>query len=144
MAVHRLARFALTVLVGASACASHEASPAFRRALVFDDRGISVPLPPPSLIDEPEQEVDVHGTIEGDPIAAGTRVHVEDTEGDAMGEVELAKGATSFGVSGLVVDLRRHCLEVWLETPDGRDSEPTYVRAHIVDAKTLATSEGCE
>jgi hypothetical protein len=142
--LRRLVALALvTTVVGA--CGTHEVSPAYRRTIAFDDRGISVPLPPPSLIDQPEQEVELHGTTAGrDAIVAGTKVHVEDVDGEATGELVLAAGADEFTVEHLDVDLRTHCFEVWLETPDGLVSEPTQVRAHIIDAKTLETTPGCE
>jgi len=144
----RIAVLALATLgagLASLACATHEASPAFRRALLFDDRGISVPLPPPSLIDQPEQEVDLEGGTAGkDRIAAGTKLYVEDIDGDAHAMIELAEGATSFSVDGLSVDLRAHCFEVWLESPDGRETEHFHVRAHITSDTTLETTPACD
>ncbi len=150
VSVPRLAQLAALVCVtalagGSAACATHDANPAFRRTLLFDDRGISVPLPPPSLIEQPEQEVDVHGATEGaDAIVAGTKLHIEDIDGEAAGELTLDAGATSFDAKSLFVDLREHCFEVWLETPDGRETQHTFVRAHITGPKSLETVSGCD
>lgn len=145
MAVHRIRRsvaLALTVLVGAAACATHEAKPAFRRGLAFGDRGISVPLPPPSLIDVP---VEVDGTTEGkDPVIAGTKLVIEDIEGDAYAELTLDAGATTFHVKDLEVDLDAHCFEAWLETPDGRESKHFLIHGVLVDDETFETVEGCD
>jgi hypothetical protein len=139
-----IAALALLV-VGSSACATHDASPAFRRSVFVDDRGISVPLPPPSYYEVPEQEVDLHGVTEGsDPIVEGTTLHAEDIDGQAAGEVVLAAGATDFTVEGLDIDLRTHCFEIWLETPDGRETTHAFVRAHITGPKTLETTPGCD
>lgn len=143
MAVHRIRRsvaLALTVLVGAAACASYEAKPAFRRGLTFDDRGISVPLPPPSLV-----EAEVEGTTEGkDPIVAGTKLVIEDIDGTASAELTLDAGATSFKVEHLEIRVDHHCFEAWLETPDGRESEHFFVHGRLVDAQTFETVEGCD
>ena len=136
----------------ASACARHEADPAFRRSVFIGDRGISVPLPPPSLTAEPEQEVEVEADAVGDdPVLAGTVVHVEDVMGEGFAELELAADTETFVVEGLVVDLRANCLELWLVAPDGRESQHALVHAVIVpdddDEDTLesvATVVGCE
>ncbi|MBC8068246.1 MAG: hypothetical protein IAG13_07925 [Deltaproteobacteria bacterium] len=142
--LRRLAALALLTAV-TGACGTHEATPAFRRTIAFDDRGISVPLPPPSLVDEPEQEVELRGTTVGaDAIVAGTKVHVDDLDGEATGELVLAAGAAEFKVEGLYVDLRAHCFEVWLESPDGRLTDPSLVRAHITGPETLETTRGCD
>jgi len=143
VAVHRLRRsvaLALTILVGAAACATYEAKPAFRRGLAFGDRGISVPLPPPSLV-----EAEVEGTTEGkDPVVAGTKLHIEDIEGTAYAEVTLDAGETSFTVVDLEIRIDHHCFEAWLETPDGRESEHFFIHGVLVDADTFETVEGCE
>lgn len=135
------------ILVGAlvlAACTTHDVRPAFRRSLGIDDRGISVPLPPPSLLDAPKQDVDVAGYSHGpDEIVAGTVVHVEDTTGTAVGELELAAGQRDFVVEGLAVDLRDVCLELWLVAPDGAESEHLFVSAEITAEQAIVTSIGC-
>ncbi|HWB76234.1 MAG TPA: hypothetical protein VG755_14790 [Nannocystaceae bacterium] len=141
--MHRIRRtvaLALTVLVGAAACATHEARPAFRRGLAFGDRGISVPLPPPSLV-----EAEVEGTTEGkDPIVAGTKLVIEDIEGTASAELTLDAGESSFKVEKLEIRIDHHCFEAWLETPDGRESEHFFIHGVLVDANTFETVEGCD
>ena len=136
----------------AAACARHEANPAFRRSISIGDRGISVPLPPPSLTAEPEQEVDVEADAIGDdPVLAGTVVHVEDVLGEGIAELELAADAERFVVEGVLVDLRANCLEVWLVAPDGRESDHALVHAVIVpddddedSLESIVTVAGCE
>ncbi len=142
----------LVALLLAGACAQHEADPAFRRTVFIGDRGISVPLPPPSLTDAPQQDVDVDAQALGDdPVLAGTIAHVEDLAGGGTAELELPADAHQFRIEGLPVDLTDNCLEFWLVAPDGREGEPALVHAVIVpdddDEDTLesiATIAGCE
>ncbi|HET6582216.1 MAG TPA: hypothetical protein VFG69_02190 [Nannocystaceae bacterium] len=116
----------------AAACARHEAGAAFRRTVFIGDRGISVPLPPPSLIDAPKQEVDVHADALGDdPVLAGTVAHVEDAMGEGVDQLELAADAQQFVIEALPVDLTANCLELWLVAPDGRESAHALVHAEI-------------
>ena len=136
---------AATVLVGvwaSAACATHEPVPAFRSAVVLDDRGISVPLPPPSLLDNPTQDVDVDGEIEGDDIVAGTSLRVFDMQSGEEVEVELDAGQATFSV-GMTVDLSENCLEFWLEGPDGGQSDRALFSAHIVSDTEVETRPGC-
>ncbi len=138
-----LSRILVGLLVVA-ACSPHEARSAFRRSLSIDDRGISVPLPPPSLLDAPKQDVDISGSSDGpDALVAGTVVHVEDAEGAGHAELKLAADQRSFVIEGIAVDLRANCLELWLVTPDGRESEHTFVSAAIAGPQEVATSVGC-
>lgn len=134
------------------ACAHHEAEPAFRRTVFIGDRGISVPLPPPSLTAEPEQDVDVDAQALGeDPVLAGTMAHVEDVVGGGTAELELTADAQHFTIEGLPVDLTDNCLELWLVAPDGREGDRILVHAVIVadddDEDTLesiSTVSGCD
>lgn len=136
---------AACLLALAAGCVAHEARPAFRRGILVDDRGISVPLPPPSLADEPYQEVDVEGTVPGDDtLSAGTKLHVEDLDGDAGTSVEVNPTTESFKLQGVWIDLTANCLELWLEAPDGRESERTHVRAVIVSDTEIRTEPGCD
>lgn len=142
----------LVGVVLGTACAQHEASSAFRRTVFVGDRGISVPLPPPSLIDAPKQDVDVHADALGDdPVLAGTVAHVEDAMGESADELELAADAHAFVIEGLSIDLTQNCLELWLVAPDGRESQHVLVHAVIVpddddaDAlETISTVPGCD
>lgn len=128
-----------------AACTVHEPRPAFRRGVFVDDRGISVPLPPPSLAAEPEQEVDVEGQLPGeDPLEAGTILHIEDTDGTSVSSTEVDVDEEGFVVEGFLIDLTANCLELWLETPDGRESEHVQVHAVIVDDNDIRTDPGCE
>jgi hypothetical protein len=143
--LHRLVALALTLLATASACAFPDPVPAFRRSVFIDDRGISVPLPPPSFFDFPLQTVDVDGTTDGhDQIAAGTKLFVEDTDGDAYKQIDLGADATTFEVDGIAIDLTMNCLEVWMQAPDGRLSGRARFHVEIVDRTTIETVEGCE
>ncbi|MBX7082857.1 MAG: hypothetical protein K1X88_26870 [Nannocystaceae bacterium] len=146
MAHRCLASLTLAALAAAAvvpACASHEWKPVFRRAIVFDDRGISLPLPPPSLTADPEQEVDVHGVAQGDdPLPADARVRMLDVDGTADVEVELdAEGG--FTAAAVPLDLRANCLEVWIDS-EGGESEHVFVHAEITGETTITTVLGCD
>ncbi|MEM9461597.1 MAG: hypothetical protein AAGF11_45960 [Myxococcota bacterium] len=133
------------VLFTLGACAIHEAEPAFRATAFIGDRGISVPLPPPSLVSEPQQEVHVQGSVfglEGD--GEDLRVHMFDQVGGASAEVPLTADAT-FQAEGLSLDLTDHCLELWVEDAEGQQGEHLTYRAVIgEDDQTIAVVEGCE
>jgi hypothetical protein len=139
------AGFVLSTL-GLVACAAHEAEPAFRASVLIGDRGISIPLPPPSLVDEPEQDVDVEGEVLGAGEAAGGLVvRIVDQAGGAELDVPLVDGSTAFHGEGLAIDLSDNCLELWLVDADGRGGERTQYTA-IIDAsgQSIEAVEGCD
>lgn len=137
---------AVVAALACAACAVHEPVPAFRRAVFIADRGISIPLPPPSLFEAPHQKVDVSGQLQGDDqIAAGTTVHVIDDRGNGETEVELAAGVASFQAT-LEIDLTDNCLELWAEAPDGSEGGHSLYSASIEavgDTQQVAVGEGC-
>lgn len=133
---------ALVMLSLGLGCAVHDPRPAFRYAVSIGDRGISVPLPPPSLLDEPKQEVEVSGEVDAQgEVAAGTVVHIVDLEGRDAVEVELPEGERSFAAL-MDIDLTANCLETWVDGPDG-ESERRHFRAELEDARTIVVVEGC-
>lgn len=148
---------ATTALAGA-ACTSHPAVPAFRSLAQLPDRGIAVPIPPPSALAIPEEPVEatVFGNIVAmDDVAAGTVVHVEDTVGGDYGSTEQGDGEVEFEIAGIDLLLLDHCLELWVESPDGRSSETSSYHAEVEvddagapildqDGKlVLLTADGC-
>jgi hypothetical protein len=136
---------AAAVLAVLAACTVHEPRPAFRRGVFIDDRGISVPLPPPSLADAPKQDVDVEGQLPGeDPLEPGTILHIEDLDGTSATQTEVDVAHEGFIVEAFYIDLTANCLELWLETPDGRESERVQVHAVIVGEQEIRTEAGCE
>lgn len=122
---------ALGVLLGVGACATHEVEPAFRASVLIDDRGISVPLPPPSLVDEPQQDVEVQGEVvglEGD--ASGLVVRILDNVSGS--ELEATLDADDmFRVEGLGIDLTDNCIEAWLEDDGGAEGQHRRFEASI-------------
>jgi hypothetical protein len=144
--VHRAsAGFVLTTLC-LGACVVHDPEPAFRAAVLIDDRGISIPLPPPSLTDEPEQEVDVDGEVIGLPEGPTSLVvHIVDGVGGAELDVPLAEGAATFHGEGLAIDLSNNCIELWLEDADGHEGEHAQYHA-VIDAsgQSIEVAEGCD
>ncbi len=148
--MHRTARSAFSALlllaVGASACGVHEAEPAFRATVLIDGRGISIPLPPPSLVDEPEQEVEVEGEVVGlQGGGDGLIVRITDETGGADHEVPLADGDPTFRVEGVQLDLTDNCLEVWLEDVDGNQGDRSAYQVVIEpDGESVSVVEGCD
>lgn len=133
------------VVLGQVACATHEPRPAFRRGVLIDDRGISVPLPPPSLLDAPKVDVEVQGSLPGaDELALGTVIHLDDLDGDARVSADVDAATASFVLADISIDLTANCLELWLEAPDGRESDRTMVHAAIAEDDTVVTVAGCE
>jgi hypothetical protein len=128
------------------ACVSHDPEPAFRASVLIGDRGISIPLPPPSLVDAPEQEVDVEGEVLGvHEHVDGLVVRIVDHAGGAELDVPLVDGSTAFHAEGLAIDLSDNCLELWLVDADGREGERAQYRA-LIDAtgQAIEVSEGCD
>lgn len=134
-----------SVLLCLGACAVHDAEPVFRAKAFIGDRGISIPLPPPSLVSEPEQEVDVQGEVlELEDGGKDLTVHLVDVVGGAQVEVPLAADA-SFRAEGLPLDLSDHCLELWVQDAAGNQGEHLEYRAIIAeDEQTLTVVEGCD
>ena len=134
--------FTLSSLLGA--CAVHEPVPVVRSAIFVGDRGITVPLPPPSLTATPEQEVEVEGEIDGPTqLEAGTVVRVVDNRGSADVVYELSPDERTFSVT-MRIDVTDSCLELWLETPKGQRSAPTLVSTRVVSQQDVAVVDGCE
>jgi hypothetical protein len=136
----------ILVVLGVAGCARHDAQPAFRSSLRISDRGISIPLPPPSLLEEPNQAVDIEGEVVGDdPLGEGTAAHVIELEGSQELSVELDEGAEAFVMRGLPVDLLDNCIELWLEQADGAQSEHAFYTASVAaDGVTVLVTPDCE
>ncbi len=138
-----LATIALLAFAG---CAQHEARPAFSTSLRIGDRGISIPLPPPSLLEEPNQAVDVEGQIVGDEVLTTAAVaHVVDLQGGEEISVEVAAGADSFVARGLSVNLTDNCLELWLAIDGGDESDHAFYTATVADdGATIVVTPDCD
>jgi len=140
-----ISRIALTLVgtLAIAACARHDVKPAFRSGVFIDDRGISVPLPPPSLTDAPKQSVDVAVDIDvDDDLPGGTELTLVDNEGEAERTVVL-DDELSITLEGLEIDLTSNCLELWLTDGD-RESERALFHATIADDdQTIETMPGC-
>lgn len=97
------------------------------------DRGISVPVPPPSLKLAPVQRVDIEGEIGAAAGEPGTRVFLQETERGLDGRVDMPEDDGSFFFEGVELDLTDNCIEVWTEDGDGNDSVHSFFRASIDD-----------
>lgn len=130
-------------------CVAHPARPAFRASVFIGDRGISIPLPPPSILKAPKQKVDVDAEIVGDEaVAVDLLAHVVDLHGDAEVSVEVPAGQTGFLAEGLEIDLTDNCLDVWLAGVDGGEGEHAlYTASVVVDGdhgEVIVVSAGCD
>jgi len=138
------AGFVLSTL-GLVACVQHDPEPAFRASVLIDDRGISIPLPPPSLVDEPEQDVDVDGEVIGVAAVDGLIVRIVDHAGGAELDVPLADGSNAFHAEGLTIDLSDNCIELWLVDAEGREGARAQYQALIDESgESIEVSEGCD
>ena len=136
---------ALGCALALAACAQTVGEPAFRRAVFIGDRGISVPLPPPSLFDAPKQSVDIEVEVQGEgELAAGTQLKIVDNEGDLDTTVMLASDDSPFLASGLEIDLSANCLELWLVVDDREGEHSLYTASIAQDGQTVTTTVGCE
>lgn len=156
-AIHLLARFGVltgALLVAASGCATHDVySFSFRKAEVtIGERGIAIPVPPPSLTDAPVQpsnvDVDVDYELEAaatDEDAPMVELHVRDRIGGEHAVVDVEASVPQIvRVEGLVLDHSRNCLEVWLETDDGARSDAAYFHTVIEsDDVSVRVEAGC-
>ncbi len=130
--------FALGILAGG--CNDPEPVQAFRTTVFIGERGISIPLPPPSLAAEPQQEVEVQGIVDGD-VEPGSEVRLVDTAGgdETVAEIE----EDSFAAT-LELDLSAGCIEAWLVASDGSQGEHRFFSTVISDDDTVEVREGCE
>jgi hypothetical protein len=137
---------ALVVSCGlALACAAHPGEPVMRSGIFIPERGIAVPVPPPSLTSEPEVDADICGEIVEIGFDDGTEVHLYDSESGYEADVPaISEGypfedtAHDFCFEGVPVDLTANCLEFWTD-----EIEPVRYRL-VIDGETVGVREGCD
>ncbi len=138
-------RFALGLALaalGTLAAACNDPAPvqAHRNAVVIGDRGISIPLPPPSVLQAPQQEVEVRGELEGS-VGEGAEVRIVDNDGGD----EASVPAEGLGFTAtLEVDLTAACLEAWVVDADGAESSRRLYSTVIEDDETIRVVAGCD
>lgn len=98
----------------------------------IDKRGISVPVPPPSLWAAPVQQVTIEGKLGFSDPEPMTVVFLQNAFTDQWPFV-YADGDGSFRFEGVELDLTQNCLEVWSEEPGpyGDMSLHSFFRASI-------------
>ncbi|MEM6296085.1 MAG: hypothetical protein AAGA54_32730 [Myxococcota bacterium] len=125
----------------AAACNDHEPVQAFRSAVLIGDRGISIPLPPPSVLQAPQQEVEVQGAVEG-VLPAGAEVRLVDNEG---GDETAAEVGAEGGFSAtLEVNLTNSCIEAWTVDEDGNAGERRFFSTRVEADDSILVVDGCE
>lgn len=116
------------------------------------ERGISVPVPPPSLTAAPKQTVEVEGELRETMPPANTivRLDVYDLAGDLQGGHNVlvdADGTFRFADENAVdLDLTDNCLEVWSEGSDGESMHSFFVASIADDDQSVVTEQffsGC-
>lgn len=123
----RIRRLSLLVVgaMAVAACGAGNATgePAVKSRLFITDRGIGVPVPPPSLKDNPKVEARIWGDITDD-FEAGTMVHLAETVSGFETDVAADAGSCDavdgidepcdFLFEDVPVDLADNCFEFWL------------------------------
>lgn len=123
----------------AGGCNDHAPVQAHRSAVLIGDRGISIPLPPPSVLQAPQQEVEVHGQL--DAALDGAEVRIVDIEGGDDASVPAQSGEFT---AVLEVDLTAVCLETWVVDADGVDGQRRYYSVRLEADETITVVSGCE
>jgi hypothetical protein len=112
------------------------------------DRGISVPVPPPSLKEFPIQRVDIDGELDDmDPEPKTEVILWVYSATNEHGDIVFANSDGTFHFSEVLIDLTDNCIEVWAEEPGGTTSIHSFFRASIgPDDQTIVTEQffsGC-
>lgn len=112
------------------------------------EKGISVPVPPPSLTAAPVQFVEVAGSLGVSSVPPMTITFLYEST-SARGYFVYADEAGNFLFEGVELDLNDNCLEVWFEEPgpEGKKSEHSFFVASIgEDDQSVVTAQiggGC-
>ncbi|MCR9166244.1 MAG: hypothetical protein ACE37F_26640 [Nannocystaceae bacterium] len=133
-----LTALALGLLAGG--CNDHAPVQAHRSAVLIGDRGISIPLPPPSVLEAPQQTVEVHGQLDG-LVGEGAEVRIVDNEGGDGASVPAEDGGFT---AQLELDLSRACLEAWAVHSDGTEGERRFYSTKIEAGDAILVVAGCE
>ena len=111
------------------------------------DRGISVPVPPPSLKRAPVQRVDIEGEIGAAAGEPGTRVFLSETRRGTQNYFGYPEEDGSFFFEGVELDLTDNCIDVWTEDDQANTSVHSFYRASIdEDDQSVLTEQlfnGC-
>ncbi len=120
-------------------CNDHAPVQAHRSAVLIGDRGISIPLPPPSVLQAPQQTVEVHGDLDG-TVGEGAEVRIVDNEGGDEASVPAEGGRFT---AQLEIDLTRACLEAWVVHAEGAEGERRFYSTRIESDDTIVVVPGC-
>lgn len=124
----------------AAGCNDHAPVQAHRSAVLIGDRGISIPLPPPSVLQAPEQTVEVQGELDRF-LGEGAEVRIVDNEGGD--EASVPAEGTGF-TAELDVNLTSACLETWVIDADGIEGERRFYSTRIESDDTIRVVPGCD
>jgi hypothetical protein len=136
----------LCALLAAAACNQHDVY-GFRAGVWVGDRGIAIPVPPPSLTDAPVQPSRIEGSFDvaaEEGVSPPVQVELKDLVSGAEASVEIDELAGDFLIEEVVLDHTDNCLEFRLVLSDGRASD--VERYHTVietDDRTVRVVDGC-
>lgn len=90
-------------------------------------RGVTIPLPPPSLTAEPVVEVDIEGELANGAMDDGVRVSLYEQETD-LGYFTYTVGG-GWLIPDVLVDTTNNCLSVWTTNDsEGHESVREYFK----------------
>jgi hypothetical protein len=137
----------LCALLAVAACNPHDVY-GFRSGLWVGDRGIAIPVPPPSLTDAPVQVSRVEGGFDvtaQEGASPPVVVELKDLASGAEASVEVDKLAGDFVIGEIVLDHTDNCLEFRIVLPDGRASDVEQYHTVIeADDRTVRVVDGCD
>ncbi len=134
--LHSLALGAALLIAAGAACNSN---PELLQLDAPDFRGITIPLPPPSLVDEPAQEVELEGTIGREP-PPGTVIGLWESE-LAQGYLVPPDANGDFTFTKIDVTFDQSCLELWYEYDEAGDLVES---THAFYALVILSGDMCD
>lgn len=136
---HRWVRLAGTLALGAVALGCNE--PRFLTPPPTL-RGITIPLPPPSIAQEVLVSIDVEGSIPLGFEGEGTRAFLYE-KGTGRGYFVYAQDM-SFTVYDVLVDIDDNCLESWfVDAVDGEESTAVHYKVVLGEGEEACAEPTC-
>lgn len=109
-----------------------------------DFRGITVPLPPPSFVDDPLVDVDLEGQFGPGRGGPGSRVYVQETVTELGYFIDIVDDDPEFVVPDVTVDVTNNCLRTWyVDGQDAVESTDRFYRVTVETDPELCAAETC-
>ena len=104
-------------------------------------RGITIPLPPPSFVDEILITIDIEGTVPMGFEGPGTEANVFE-KGTQRGYFVFTE-TNDYTVHDVLVDLTDNCIETWVVTSDEEESTRIDSKAVLLEGDVCGTDPSC-